>query len=96
VAVDQAAELGFDVAVAVGGRAVGCGEAVHVLGLARERTAAVWQGLDGLLVSANSVRAAEFKENTIAGGEDNTLKSRQVMDAEESNRAKSRVNTNRQ
>jgi len=35
-AVDQAAELGFDVAVAVGGRADGCGEAAHGVGFVEQ------------------------------------------------------------
>ena len=39
-AVDQAAKLDFDVAVAVGGRAVRCGEAAHGVGFVEELTAA--------------------------------------------------------
>ena len=52
-AVDQAAELGFDVAVAVGGRAVGCGEAAHFVSFVEELAGAGLQGLVGLLVAGD-------------------------------------------
>ncbi len=52
-AVDQAAELGFNVAVAVGGRAAGCGEAAHGVGFVEELAAAGLQGLVGLLVAGD-------------------------------------------
>lgn len=44
-AVEQQAQLGFDEAVAEGGRAVGCGEAVHGDGFAQQLAAGGVQGL---------------------------------------------------
>jgi hypothetical protein len=61
-AVDQAAELGFDVAVAVGGRAVGCGEAAHGVGFVEQLAAAGLQGLVGLLVAGDGDTGAGVGE----------------------------------
>ena len=61
-AVDQAAELGFDVAVAVGGRAVWCGEAAHGVGFLEQLAAAGLQGLVGLLVAGDSDAGAGVGE----------------------------------
>ena len=46
-AAEQQAQLGFDEAVAEGGRAVGCGEAVHGVGFAQQLAAGGVQGLGG-------------------------------------------------
>jgi hypothetical protein len=61
-AVDQAAELGFDVPVAVGGRAVGCGEAAQVVGFMEQLAAAGLQGLVGLLVAGDGDAGAGVGE----------------------------------
>jgi len=67
--VDQAAELGFDVAVAVDGRAVWCGEAAHGVGFVEQLAAAGLQGLVGLLVAGDGDAGAGVGEPQ--GGERN-------------------------
>lgn len=52
-AADQQAQLGFDEAVAEGGRPVGCGEAVHGVGFVQQLAAGGLQGLVGLLVAGD-------------------------------------------
>lgn len=52
-AAEQQAQLGFDEAVAEGGRAVGCGEAVHGVGFVQQLAAGGEQGLMGLLVAGD-------------------------------------------
>lgn len=52
-AAEQQAQRSFDEAVAEGGRAVGCGEAVHGVGFAQQLAASGLKGLVGLLVAGD-------------------------------------------
>ena len=52
-AAEQQAQLGFDEAVAEGGRAVWCGEAVHGVGFVQQLAAGGVQGMVGLLVAGD-------------------------------------------